>query len=176
MNYPEEVVFLHESPRSERVELTLDNLRQINQSLEDEQFFIAEEAIASCGRFWSEFPTDSLNEEGSMLLADITQRENELSLTWFWEYSHTADNHHRPNEYFPPLQPFSFKYSKAKFTRLNEPVREQVHKIEDVFALLRERHHELAAIRKLIARYIKKVKRDYRKVAFQKVPDRIKLS
>lgn len=165
--------FLHEGPRIERMEITLEHLRKIEKLLEFEQFVIAEEAIASCGRFWSQLPFDPVDNEGPMLWADITRRENELSLTWFWDYSHIVENRHTPIERFPPLPPCSFKYSATNFRRLKDPFREQVNNIEDVFALLRERHHQLATIRQLIANYIKKVKRDYRKAAFQKVSERI---
>lgn len=87
MNFMNDVapVMLYELPRAERADLALENIKEIDNFLDFEQCLIKEEAYAACGPFWEELPVILEEAQGAtVLLAVVTTRKNELSLTWRW--------------------------------------------------------------------------------------------
>lgn len=174
MNFMNDVapVMLYELPRAERADLALENIKEIDNFLDFEQCLIKEEAYAACGPFWEELPVILEEAQGAtVLLAVVTTRKKELSLTWRWvDTGGRQKKNSSGQSCFPPLQPLVFQYPNAYFSLLEEPFREQALNVEAVFALLRKRHHELTRLRRALSNYTVRVQRDYRKVAYKKLP------
>ncbi|WP_425592126.1 conjugative transfer protein MobI(A/C) [Alcaligenes faecalis] len=90
-----------------------------------------------------------------MLLADITERGNQLTLTWYWDYSNLHDGKRSPSRptLFPPLPPSVFRYPKSRFQKLDEPIRSRVMGVEAKFSSLRKRYAKLSNIRRMLVSY-----------------------
>lgn len=148
-------VLLHEVSSVERAEISLLLLNNMLEGVDQEQSVICCEAYAAAEAFFGEESTILESVPGAMLLAEITERGNRLTITWYWDYSNWQDGKRSPSRptFFPPLPPSVFRYPKSRFQKLDEPIRSRVMGVEAKFSSLRKRYAKLSDIRRMLVSY-----------------------